>query len=375
MSLQGKLNILLNLAKQGEQCQLKKITIDLARPNLAEKILVGQTPEHALARLSQLMTVCQQAQTGAAKLAMGEQLSDEERLAITYENIEQGFWRLVIDLPNLLDSKLELNLFAQLRKVIRLPEHKQSDEKVKVLAAQVFQQLCHLSPDDFSQLTQSGMQAWLQENNSPMAKCCREISHLLPENNDIETPLLVTLPDEALLRELTSKLQLDETFHQQPQLNGQSYETGALAMSQSQPLFKFLLSKGVMGRILSRLLFIGKNIVNLASGSVTTEFNKKSLAGCFSLAQNEKSNEQEVRLGWVQTARGTLVHLVKITQGKISQYAILAPTEWNFHPDGALSKLLAKASFSSQQSAEKAVMLAVIALDPCIEFNIGSAHA
>jgi len=127
MSLNGALHIQLTLAKQDNQFHISEIAINLARPNIAQRILVGQSPQQAITRITQLMTVCQHAQTAAAKLALGYPLTDEEILAIEYENIEQGFWRLVIDLPRLLDVELPLSIFIELRQAIT----KQNSEKIK----------------------------------------------------------------------------------------------------------------------------------------------------------------------------------------------------------------------------------------------------
>ena len=48
-----------------------------------------------------------------------------------------------------------------------------------------------------------------------------------------------------------------------------------------------------------------------------------------------------VGLGQVQAARGLLVHRVAIRAGRVADYRILAPTEWNFHPQGAAALGLA----------------------------------
>ncbi len=78
MSLNGELNIMLHLVKQGEQFILNDVDIDLVRPNIAQRMLVGQSPKQAINRISQLMTVCQHAQTAAAKLALGYELTAQE---------------------------------------------------------------------------------------------------------------------------------------------------------------------------------------------------------------------------------------------------------------------------------------------------------
>ena len=46
-------------------------------------------------------------------------------------------------------------------------------------------------------------------------------------------------------------------------------------------------------------------------------------------------------LGVAEAARGRLIHAVEIADGVVQRYRILAPTEWNFHPQGAAAKGLA----------------------------------
>ena len=43
-------------------------------------------------------------------------------------------------------------------------------------------------------------------------------------------------------------------------------------------------------------------------------------------------------LGLVESARGCLCHRVAVAAGRVSDYKILAPTEWNFHPEGPLTR-------------------------------------
>ncbi len=371
MSLNGELSIQLNLAKQGDYLHLNNIDINLARPNLAQKMLKGQTPEEAIKRITQLMTVCQNAQTAAAKLALGYKLIDEEILTIEYENIEQGFWRLVIDLPKLLDIELPLLVFIKLRQAIA----HQNKAEIKLYAEQLFQQLCQLSSNEFTQLSNSTLLHWLNESDSPMACCLRQVALMMPtdvSNNDkgSKPSLLATFPDETLLITLGALLQSEDSFYQKPSLNEQSCETGSLSAMQNHPLFSLLLTQGVAGRFVSRLLYIANKISELDN-----DISTRSISGCFSLQQSESTTEKGFSLGWVQTARGLLVHMANIQEDKIIQYSIVAPTEWNFHPEGALNKMLIHSHFSSTQLAEKAVKLAILALDPCLEFNLGVVYA
>ena len=40
----------------------------------------------------------------------------------------------------------------------------------------------------------------------------------------------------------------------------------------------------------------------------------------------------------VETARGPLLHFARVRDGRIEDYHVLAPTEWNFHPRGLLAR-------------------------------------
>lgn len=51
--------------------------------------------------------------------------------------------------------------------------------------------------------------------------------------------------------------------------------------------------------------------------------------------------DQGQALGWCEMARGLLLHWVQLdSKDQVEAYQVVAPTEWNFHPDGALARAL-----------------------------------
>lgn len=73
-------------------------------------------------------------------------------------------------------------------------------------------------------------------------------------------------------------------------------------------------------------------------------------------------------LAWSEMSRGLLVHWVRLEEGPVDVaraevYRVIAPTEWNFHPEGALAQALAR------PGAEGA-RLAAATLDPCLPFDV-----
>ena len=72
----------------------------------------------------------------------------------------------------------------------------------------------------------------------------------------------------------------------------------------------------------------------------------------------------------VQTARGLLLHAVRLEDERVADYRIVAPTDWNFHPDGALARGLLGLEVEDATTLVQRAGLAVLALDPCVAFRI-----
>jgi hypothetical protein len=90
------------------------------------------------------------------------------------------------------------------------------------------------------------------------------------------------------------------------------------------------------------------------------------------------------RLGWtsaaavapgvgraaVETARGLLLHEIALDGDCVSAYVIVAPTEWNFHPAGALKSLLERMPAGDSEELKGFAERAVLAFDPCVRCDI-----
>jgi coenzyme F420-reducing hydrogenase alpha subunit len=72
-------------------------------------------------------------------------------------------------------------------------------------------------------------------------------------------------------------------------------------------------------------------------------------------------------------ARGLLVHQVEVDPASHSVLAcrVLAPTEWNFHPQGEVARRLARLDPGLPEATlARQVNLLVAAFDPCLPFHI-----
>lgn len=78
-----------------------------------------------------------------------------------------------------------------------------------------------------------------------------------------------------------------------------------------------------------------------------------------------------VRAAMVQVARGPLVHRVVREGDRTVGWRSVAPTEWTFHPDGALQDLVGTMALEVQERARQYVTL----LDPCVSCAIEVVNA
>lgn len=80
-------------------------------------------------------------------------------------------------------------------------------------------------------------------------------------------------------------------------------------------------------------------------------------------------------MAWVEMARGLLVHQVEIEgsggDARMGACRVLAPTEWNFHPQGEVAQRVA--AMDAERPAgdtERRVRLLMAAFDPCVPFEL-----
>lgn len=89
------------------------------------------------------------------------------------------------------------------------------------------------------------------------------------------------------------------------------------------------------------------------------------------------STEPRQGLAWVEMARGLLVYQVEIdapvgnAPARVSACRVLAPTEWNFHPQGVVAqRIVDLAATEPVHTVERRVRLLMAAFDPCVPFDV-----
>lgn len=151
-------------------------------------------------------------------------------------------------------------------------------------------------------------------------------------------------------------------FAARPNLAGRVPETGALARLACHPLIRSVGS-GLSGRSLARL-------IEARAAPQRLRALRRGGADAADLLRATSLGDG-IGLGAVECARGRLYHLIALDHdGRIARYEILAPTEWNFHPEGPLARALVGTRLCVCEDDRKRLAALVAAFDPCVGFDV-----
>jgi hypothetical protein len=169
---------------------------------------------------------------------------------------------------------------------------------------------------------------------------------------------------EATLRALGAALALREGFALQPRWEEQIAHTGPWArLHQGEPAQPWT-AWTLLGSRLAEL-------VRLCLPDAPGE------AGAGWLTWGALATGPRQGLAWVEMARGLLIHQVALDDTApgvvpaVRACQVLAPTEWNFHPEGVAAQALATLPADAPDLSAR-VRLLMAALDPCVPFEIAA---
>ena len=356
--------------------QGRPLALDNTRQPLAGPLMRGQPAQSAPRMLSNLFTVCGHAHALCATLALhaaqGHAIAlDEHSQRLHAMNTARDHAvRLCLDWPLLLSADDTLQATASqagAAALQRFPWRPGAQRPAPVDAGDAsdamagwLAQLLGLAPADWlsrwsrdgagwlSEWSDVGTSLWLRDLLRSCEAAARRPIHASP-------PLLVHADPDAL-RQLASALQL-----KQPATA--CAETGTWtrlhARAQAQPVNAW-----------ERL---GSRIAELARLGLPQPASADGEAGLSSGALALGPNEG---LAWIEMARGLLIHRVALegsaAQARVADYDVLAPTDWNFHPQGAVAQALESMPAAGHELRHRVNVL-MAAYDPCVAFEIDAA--
>ncbi|WP_207063015.1 nickel-dependent hydrogenase large subunit [Motiliproteus sp. SC1-56] len=155
-----------------------------------------------------------------------------------------------------------------------------------------------------------------------------------------------------------------------PRLDGTVVEVGALARQvvDGQPLARALVAESgsnVRNRVVMRLVEVARTLMRMEGWAAAL----KPEQPCY---RDPGQVPDGTGVGMIEAARGSLGHWIRVEQGRIANYQIIAPTTWNFSPrdqagqPGALEQALAGTPVREGEQDPVAVQHVVRSFDPCM---------
>lgn len=155
-----------------------------------------------------------------------------------------------------------------------------------------------------------------------------------------------------------------------PRLAGLPFETGAIARQvvDGQPLVRAMIARSggnVLARVVARLVELARTL------GAMERWARALTPGAPWCAQGDKAVEGRAA-GLTEAARGALGHWLRVENGRIAGYQIIAPTTWNFSPrdaagvPGPLERALVGAPVRGGETTPLAVQHIVRSFDPCM---------
>ncbi|QQS54836.1 MAG: nickel-dependent hydrogenase large subunit [Candidatus Competibacteraceae bacterium] len=388
--VEGGLNI--RVAVQGGRI----VAVDLrsTRPVNLCAVLVGRDVGAAMALLPRLFGVCRIAQTvaglAAVEAALGMVPAPPQLAArcflVAAESLEQTAWRLLLDWPRCIGVSPALDTLKRLRQLLsalplklfpdltwnrvggaRLaPALADLASLLDPLQLVIHQAVCGEATRNSWPLTdRRSFERWLGHAATPAALTLRCLCEqgLADFGRGTVEPLPVF--DLAVLERRMAAAD-GYRFCARPDLEGAVHETGALARLWEHPLIADLRAdygNGLLTRWVARWVEMDDLLTELRGQFARLEEHP---------GPSMEQNSAGTGLGLVESARGRLCHRVAVAVGQVTDYKILAPTEWNFHPEGPLTRSLlgARLAEAGAPPIRRAVALLATALDPCVGFEL-----
>lgn len=315
--------------------RVSRVAIELQRPQAA-RLLLGMPAAQALATLPRLYRLCAKAQGVAARLALAAAngdvaaLSADERRTLLAEQIQEHLWRLLRDWPALLGVAAPQAAFVYwYRRLAVLPA--EASER-QTLAAE----LAHFIGEDIGVSLGPLLLAHVQQ--------------LAAEQPGVA---YMSLPAELRAADFAAPWPTD--FAERPLWQGQPASTGCVGGDLPQSLWQRLSALIAAAEQLGAALCRDEEIPGPA------------LADAVSLPDNGG-------LARVATARGMLLHRLQLdgqgSTARIARYQVVAPTEWNFHPQGPCAAALAGLEANSEAALRRLAGCWITAFDPCVGWQL-----
>jgi hypothetical protein len=363
-NLAGQLQLSLRYSNEAGICRVEHVDISSNRLRLSSRFFEGKPVALAPKLVGMLFSLCGTAQAVASARACGEAAdaaTEHQRdTQINIETLFEHLLRLSQDWPAALANEpppaQELQaLFKLKRELLQAPNPAVMDDiqqwfETRLLGLSLERWLDYCARGDTKKLSIRG------KIGNLITSLCRYDWEPL---GNTELHALPELPPTWWLERLDASDAAQ--FSATPTLDGQACETSSLTRQWDNPALQVWRKKygsGLMTRLIARVLDMLECW--------------QSLAAPFSppLIRGGREGFLPGGISTLQTARGLLTHRVVQHNGLIQHYQIVAPTEWNFHPQGSLYQMLSGLQAANEAELRRQAQALITALDPCVAYQL-----
>ncbi len=402
---EGQITVELHWTGRSEAAAISAVGVQSSRRVMASKLLAGRDIEHAVPLVQALFSVCGRSQACACATAIenacGAVASAEtqvlRRAAVDMETLREHLWRIFLDWPKhlgLQPQRQALALVLQLQQEFELafgdihrwfvPQlsaasvHSATVDSPSVDYVAINATLKRLESLIGGQLlggTVAGwralhshqqMRTWLATTSGRQRPVAVAMLGKIEESGwsaagqgAVEA---LSLAGETSLGTLVQRLQSWD-FIARPEWLGEPRESSSL-MRNHTPLLTDLRETCGTG-LLTRAAALVSEVVALLQ-RLQGLFTERGLAWEAWPATHAGS---ALPVGLVNAARGQLLHWLQLQGSTITDYRILAPTEWNFHPRGVVARSLQSLRGSVSAIHHQAALLIEL-VDPCVGYQL-----
>lgn len=293
--------------------RLRDIAVDLQRPTVT-RLFIDQLPDAVAKTVPYLFTLCAHAQRAAAQAALAVAQDKTPRAAdsaeLWIEVLHENLWRLLLDWPPTLGLPPEKDAFISWR------------------AAR--------HGEDCLAVTQR----LLVETLRPLAEKCLK---------KLRDRALNELPLADGMSEHAGPAAADRP----PALAPEAWLDYWQGLSDAMPAMP--KPRSIQALFMARLAEVDAALAGLAANAP------------FPLAT---AGGEGWGVAQTLTARGVLTHAAHVVDGKVVSYRVQAPTDGYFADAAALSSLLGNLEFASLDQAKQGLNQAILALDPCLPYEV-----
>jgi Nickel-dependent hydrogenase len=345
-------------------------TVQRHRPRGIEHLFSGQPAEALPGLLASVYTLCGHAHRLTARRALAAAkckdmaLTPDEAQSLQRHTVREHARRITLDWP----------VLAGLRPSDTMPAFQRCPALATLSAtplpcaddmnAWLHADVLRMAPPAWRSALQREGAAWLRDwcetTDTPTAGSLRVAASQASASRIAARPLQLH-GDDVAQRALAAELAASAGFIDAPQNHGACAETGPWTRTHDP-------ATGTHQNAWMRLAARLADLVHLCAPE-----------GAAWLAHGALHTGPDEGLAWTETARGLLVHWLRLDGARVADCRVLAPTDWNFHPHGLVAQALTRLPMG--EGAQAPARWLVAAFDPCVahewvrRHEAGAAHA